>query len=127
MPQTPHPLDGVADEIQQWITEEAGYYATALKEGHRSPFSAPASEKEKQQYFARQLFTEKPDGTIDFGTPNKQGRDQLTQLYGVQGLAEIHKGVMDQFKPGQKNVVETADVLAGPRLPSDTIDEAPEA
>jgi hypothetical protein len=126
MPQTPHPLDGVADELKDWITGEAKYYAEALKGGHRAPFSAPVNEQEKRQYFARQLFTEKPDGTIDFGSPNKAGRDALMQTYGIQGLAQIHEGVMSQFKPGQKDVVATADELAGPKLPTDAIDEAPQ-
>jgi hypothetical protein len=126
MPQSQHPLDGIADDLYTWMNGEVDYYVTALKGGHRSPFSAPTSEKEKQQYFARRLFTEKPDGTIDFGTPNAQGRDMLLRSYGPKGLADAYEGVMKAFKPGQQDVTNTAEELAGPRIPTDTIDETPQ-
>lgn len=96
-----HPFDGIADELFDWMNEEVQYHVEAIRGGYRSPFSAPVSEKDKKDFWSRQMFQSKPDGTILYDQPNQQGRDQVLKQYGVQAYADILKSVRPSkgFRP----------------------------
>lgn len=102
-------LDGIADELFGWMDSEVQYYADALRGGPngRAPFSADADERQKHDYFTRKMFTQKPDGTIDYNQPNAQGRSEVMQTYGPQQYAEIWEGVRP--KPGRRPVMEAEE------------------
>ena len=78
-----HPLDGVADELAQWLESESKWYAGAIKGDYAAPFAAKASESEKLEYYRRQFYTQEPDGTINYEKPNLQGRQALIQRIGI--------------------------------------------
>lgn len=117
-PESAHPWDGIADELTAWIDGESDWYVDALKSGHRSPFAAPLSEAEKRQYFLPRVFAENPDGSINYDSPNQQGRDELVKQYGTQGFAEIVASVMP--KQGRREI-PTGSAPA-PAVPTDQID-----
>jgi hypothetical protein len=118
---SPHPYDGIAQDLFDWMTGEVDYYVDALKGGHRAPFAADASPKERYDYFSRKMFNQNPDGSPNYASPNQQGRDELMHQYGTAGYAEIAKGVMP--KQGIRPELETgADPLAG-QMPTDAADQ----
>jgi hypothetical protein len=85
----PHPFDAIADEVSRWLTEDAQWYADALRGSYRSPFAAPVTEDQKLDYYRRQMFSENPDGSVNYERPNTKGREQLLQRLGVRGYAEV--------------------------------------
>lgn len=93
MPDRPHPLDGVADDLFSWMEGEVDYYVGALQGNSRAPFSAQTSEKDKADYYRRQMFMTAPDGTIQYDKPNAQGRDRLLKSYGTRTYSEIWEAV----------------------------------
>lgn len=90
-------LDGIAEELFGWMDQEVGYYVNALKGGPngRAPFSADTSPKERHDYFTRKLFTQNPDGSIDYSKPNAQGRAEVMQGYGPGWYGKIY----DEVRP----------------------------
>lgn len=88
-----HPWDAIPKELASYITDEAKWYAEALKGGGPAPFAARASEEEKIEYYRRQLYTQNPDGTIDYEKPNMQGRQQLITRVGIDNYALIARTV----------------------------------
>lgn len=119
MPQTPHPFDEIADEITSWLTEESDYYVEALKGGHRSPFSADVSERDKRAYYERQVFMQNPDGSINYEQPNKDGRDMLIKRVGIKGYTDIMATVMPRQRPGLQVTEEEDEDVGLPAPPSD--------
>jgi hypothetical protein len=107
MPTEPsHPYDGVAEEMLHWLTEESKYYAEALRGGHRAPFAAEITEQQKLEYYRRQMFRVEPDGSVDYNTPNAQGRQDLLQRLGVSGYAQVFDAVKP--KAGFRQTVQDA-------------------
>src|SRR6266498_3890160 len=94
MPDSPHPFDGVVQDILDWIEEETPYYVDALKMGHRAPFAASTSEEEKRGYYRRQVFQTDPNGTVHYDHPNQQGRDMLLKRLGIPGYTQVLHSVM---------------------------------
>jgi hypothetical protein len=114
-----HPLDDVADELLDWLQTESAYYVEALKGGHRAPFAAPVNEQQKTDYYTRQVFNTNKDGSINYDSPNVQGRDELLKRMGVQGYTEVIRAVMP--KTGMQNVVPEAAPEAA--TPTDELDQ----
>ena len=102
----PNALDGIAEELWGWMDSEVQYYANALKGGPngRAPFAADANEVQKRDYFTRAMFTQNPDGTIDYSKPNAEGRSMVMQTYGPQQYAQIFETVRP--KQGKRPVME---------------------
>jgi hypothetical protein len=84
-----HPFDSIADELSRWIHDEASWYSTALTEGYQTPFSADVSPVDKLAYYRRAMFKQNPDGTIDYNTPNTEGRDALYKRVTPEQYADI--------------------------------------
>jgi hypothetical protein len=97
MPEQQHPFDGIADDLFDWMNGEVDYHVEAMRGGYRDPFSAATSERDKLDYFRRQMYKTKPDGTVQFDQPNPEGRDKILKQYGTQTYAEI----METVKPKQ--------------------------
>lgn len=110
-----HPLDGLADDLYEWMNGEVGYYVEAMRGGYRSPFSAPVNAQEKKDYWARQMFQAEPNGTIQYDKPNQQGRDQVLRQYGVQTYADILNTVKP--KQGFRPPVEPTEDLVEATIP----------
>lgn len=89
----PHPFDSVSDEILHWLDSESKYYVSALVGDYQSPFAAQVSEKDKLDYYRRQVYMINPDGTPNYEQPNKEGRDQLIKRVGIEGFATVMKAV----------------------------------
>lgn len=106
MPQRENALDGIAEELFGWMDSEVSYYADALRGGPngRSPFAGDASEAQKKDFYTRQMFTQAPDGTIQYDQPNAEGRAKLMQRVGPQGYAQIYEAVRP--KAGRRPVPE---------------------
>lgn len=120
MAEKDHPWDGVADDLFAWMQGEVNYYVEALRGGYRTPFSAPVSEKDKLDYYRRQMYQVAPDGTVQYDTPNAEGRDRILKQYGTATYAQIMDAVRP--KPGLRPSSEpTVDALeAGmPSMPED--------
>ncbi len=120
MPNSPHPYDGIAQDLFDWLTGEVDYYVEALKGGHRAPFAADTSEQQKREYYLRQMFNQNNDGTPNYASPNSQGRDTLLNRLGTAGYAQVAKSVMP--KQGIRPELETANPLAG-TIPTDAVDQ----
>lgn len=84
-----HPFDGIADDLFEWMNGEVEYHVEAMRGGHRTPFSAATSEKDKLEYYRSQMYKVDPDGTVRYDQPNPEGRDMLLKTYGTQKYAEI--------------------------------------
>lgn len=112
-PQPEHPFDGIADDLFDWMQGEVDYHVAALRGGYRAPFSAQVTEKDKLDYYRRQMFQTTPDGTIQYDKPNAQGRDQLLKTVGTQTYAEIWQTVKP--KQGRNPMLE----LTGEANPPD--------
>jgi hypothetical protein len=106
MPEQEHPFDGIAQDLQDWMTGEVNYYVEAMRGGYRSPFSADVSEKDKLDYYRRQMYVVKPDGAVQYDQPNAAGRDKLLKSVGVQAYAEIYDAVKP--KAGLRSLPDTA-------------------
>ena len=91
-----HPFDSVADQTLEWIQETTDYAVEALRGGYRTPFSANITEAQKLDYYRRRLFTQNPDGSIDFSKPNHGERDKLLKKLGTKTYAEIMTTVLPQ-------------------------------
>lgn len=117
MPEREHPLDGIADDLFDWMNQEVDYHVEAMRGGYRSPFSAELSEKDKLDYFRRQMYKTQPDGTVLYDQPNPEGRDKLLKQVGVQSYAEIIEATRP--KTGRRlEPVVPPDIL-GPPMPED--------
>lgn len=88
-----HPFDSIASEMTGWLNNESKWYADALVGGYQAPFAAQANESQKLDYYRRQMYTQNPDGTIDYTKPNATGRDQLMQRVGVDQYSQIAQAV----------------------------------
>ena len=117
-----HPLDGVADELLDWMTGEVEYYVDAIKGGHRAPFAAPVKEAEKVEFYQRQVYNTNPDGSINYDSPNTQGRDTLLKRLGIPGYTKVLQEVMPPASGQPAPATDVGDPLAGPSVPSDAID-----
>lgn len=91
-----HPFDSVADQTLEWIQETTDYAVEALRGGYRTPFSANITEAQKLDYYRRRLFTQNPDGSIDFSKLNHGERDKLLKKLGTKTYAEIMTTVLPQ-------------------------------
>jgi hypothetical protein len=83
----PNPLDQLADNLAEWVLEVSDQMAEAIIGGMSAPFAAPVSEKDKLEYYTRQLF--QPDGS-----PNYQGRVQEMQRLGPEQFVVVLKQVL---------------------------------
>lgn len=120
MAESEHPYDGIADDLFSWQEEMVSWATEAIKAGHRSPFSAPVSERDKLEYYRRQMFKVDPDGTVHYDQPNPGGRDQLLKQVGTSAYAQI----WDAVRPKQglrraSDVPEEAMVALAPPMPED--------
>jgi hypothetical protein len=127
VPESPHPYDGIADDLFSWMEEEVGYYVEAIRGGYRNPFTAEVSEKEKRDYYTRMMFKTKPDGTVEYDQPNPEGRDTILKKQGTQAYAEILSMVTPKqgLRAPVDPIQETLDANL-PRMPEDEDEEAPE-
>jgi hypothetical protein len=91
-----HPFDSVADQTLEWIQETTDYAVEALRGGYRTPFSANITEAQKLDYYRRKLFTQNPDGSIDFSKPNLAERDKLLKKLGTKNYAEVMTTILPQ-------------------------------
>jgi hypothetical protein len=83
-----HILDQVAEDLADWIEEQAQSIVGAVTEGGVAPFSANLSSEERLAYYRRQFFL--PDGT-----PNVEGRAQEMERLGLEGFTKAMRAVMD--------------------------------
>jgi hypothetical protein len=95
MAESEHPYDAIAQDLFSWQEDMVSWTTEAMRGGHRAPFSAATSEKEKQDYYRRQMFQQNPDGSINYEQPNPGGRDRMMKTLGVQGYAQV----MNSIKP----------------------------
>ncbi len=98
-------LEAVAAELAEWVEQMAEEVAEGLTEGGRSPFGAPATEREKLDYYEQQLFL--PDGA-----PNMAGRQALLQRAGALGFVETMNAVMKRQRAGMMVNAEGNDGVA---------------
>lgn len=127
MPRLPeHPYDGIAQELSKWMTSEIDYHVQAMQGNYRTPFSAQTTEKEKHEYFTRQMYNVKPDGTVQYDQPNQAGRDKLLKTLGVQQYAQIYEETKPKAKDLQispprelAQMGDTAQVPGMPVMPED--------
>lgn len=119
-----HPFDSVADDLLAWMNEEVDYHVETLRGGYRAPFSAQVSEKDKHDYYARQMFQAGPNGVVDYAKPNPEGRDKLLKSLGVTGYTQVMQAVMPpkSAKPAAPEPEAPADPLEAtmPPMPEDT-------
>ena len=100
MPQSPnrHPWDDAADEVTTWLNDESKYYAEALLAGHSAPFgaegSASISERDKLEYYKRQVFNTNGLGAINYDSPNESGREALIKRLGIPGYTQVIAAVL---------------------------------
>lgn len=114
----PHPLDGLADELSDWLQTESDWYATALIGEHRTPFAANITEQEKIGAYRRMVFEPLPDGLgVDFSKPNIQGRQRLQERVGIDGYANIMRTVMP------KNTMEHLQTVGKEQSASEEYEE----
>jgi hypothetical protein len=92
-----HPFDAIASDLFDWMQGEVDYHVQAIQGGYRAPFSAETSEADKLEYYRRQVYKTKPNGDIEYESPNPEGRDKILKQYGTQAYAEI----MNAVKPKQ--------------------------
>lgn len=122
MAERDHPYDGIADSLFEWMQGEVEYYVEALRGGYRSPFTAPVSEKEKMDYYRRQMFQTDPDGTIHYDRPNAGGRDSLLKQFGPRTYASIWEAVRP--KQGLRPPVEEQPDMLEETMPPMPEDES---
>ena len=68
-----------------------------MRGGHTAPFGADITEREKRDYYARQMFQVAPNGDIQYDKPNAQGRDTLMKQLGVSGYSKV----WEEIRPKQ--------------------------
>lgn len=93
MAESSHPLDSIADDLFSWQEEMVEWAVEDMKAGHRAPFSAGVSEREKLDYYSRQMFQASPDGTVNYDQPNPGGRDRLMKALGPTGYVQVWDAV----------------------------------
>lgn len=122
MPESEHPLDGIADDLFDWMNQEVAYHVEAMRGGYRSPFSADVSEKDKLDYYRRQMYQTLPTGEVQYDKPNAAGRDKLLKSVGTQAYAEIYDTVKP--KAGARPIPDTSESdplkVNVPPMPEDT-------
>jgi len=126
-----HPYDSISDDLFDWMQGEVDYYVDALRGGYRSPFSAEVNEKEKMDYYRRQMYQTLPDGTVQYDKPNQAGRDQIMKNLGVTGYTQIMQAVTPPKPKGLRAVPPpepASDPMAAsmPPMPEDTAPVMPE-
>lgn len=107
MPEQQHPWDGLAEQLYDWMDEQSTWAADAIRGGYRAPFGADASERDKLDYYRRQMFVPKPDGTVDYQQPNAEGRKKLLQQLGTSGYAQVYEAVRPQV--GKRPALEAPE------------------
>jgi hypothetical protein len=122
MAEPEHYLDGISDDLFDWMNQEVEYHVEAMRGGYRSPFSADVSSKELHDYWTRQMFKQTPDGVVHYDQPNEVGRAKVIQQKGIQSYAEIYDTVKP--KAGIRSPVDTSgsDPLKAnvPPMPEDS-------
>jgi hypothetical protein len=123
VPESEHPYDAISADLQGWMDEEVNHQVEAMRGGYRTPFTAPLTERQKHAEFQRMMYEHLPDGTIQYDKPNKAGRDQVMQTYGVEGYAQVMDAVRP--KPGRREAVaeEPEPDLLEPDEPEDDEDD----
>ena len=110
MPQAEHPLDSVAEDVISWVRDESQWYVDAIRGDYRSPFSAPASEQEKLDYYTRHMFQKDAAGNPDFTKPDNQWRDAFIKEFGLDNYSTVATAVMahvnQKQSPGLQNAPE---------------------
>lgn len=97
MPEAPHPYDDVAQQLYDWMEEQSDWAADALRGGYRAPFGADVSERDKADYYRRQMYQTNPDGLVNYNQPNAEGRKMLLDRLGTSGYAQVY----NEIKPAQ--------------------------
>lgn len=94
MPRDPHPLDEASQEIFNWLNTEPAILADAFNSGYQTPFSAPLNEREKLGYYQRKMYNTRPDGSLNYDSPNEAGREQLIKALGIEGYTQVSAAVL---------------------------------
>ena len=106
--------DSVAGDLLDWLQSESKWYADQMRSGSgKSPFAAETSEKEKLDYYRRQMYQVKPDGTVQYDKPNAQGRQALMQRVGIDGYTQIYNTVKPPG-PGRREITDPEPVPEHP-------------
>lgn len=88
-----HVWEQVSEELAQWIDDTAESLAESLLAGGRAPWSGEGSEKEKLDYYEKQMYL--PDGT-----PNAAGRQAEMARLGPAGFAGV-LGAVNKARAGR--------------------------
>lgn len=78
----PHVWTQVAEDVKDWITNEAPIITEMIRGDEQAPFAADISEKQKRAYYMAKFFN--PDGS-----ENAEGRAQELQRVGIPGYVQI--------------------------------------
>lgn len=93
-----HMFDSIADEMAKYMESEPEYFAQALLAGQDAPFGAEGNanitEDQKLRYYERQVFNLKPDGGINYDSPNESGREELIRRVGIPGFTQVMAAVL---------------------------------
>jgi hypothetical protein len=99
-----HWLDGLADELSEWIDRESEALIAAFKGGARAPFAAVIDEAQKLDVY-RHMMVNKD------GSWNEQGKQQVLQRVGIPGFVEVMQALNKErehpaqpLKPGEREV-----------------------
>lgn len=88
-----HPLDGVVDELANWLDKESSWYAQALIGEYRAPFSAPLNESQKLGAYRRMFYQHDSQGVPQYDKPNTTGREALFNRVTPAQYVQIAKAV----------------------------------
>lgn len=95
---TPHLWEEAAQEMVDWLDQGPEEVAASFSTNGRAPFSAPASERQKLEYYQATLFNTD-------GSPNEEARSQTMERVGPRGyFAIMHALGQDKAKETEPNL-----------------------
>lgn len=111
MPQVPREqrdtFSTVADELANWLDSTSEYLATAMRAGGRAPFAAPLSEREKLDYYMKQLF-------LPNGEPNREGRERLAARLGLREYARVLQAALRARQDALRMIADLNETATPP-------------